>query len=63
MFTLNIVHRGGIPVTVSGENMNSTKEPVMEVTVTDGNKTSVFYQVIKILKLVRNCQCRRNSEP
>ena len=36
---------GGIPITVSGKNVDSVKEPIMVVVVKVGVTVSIYYQV------------------
>ena len=44
-----VIFSGGIPITVTGRNMDSVGEPVMVVTVRTNSGTSVFYQVCPFL--------------
>ena len=45
---------GGILITVTGTNMDSVAEPIMVVTVIEGNRVSVYYQVQRILRQIPN---------
>ena len=40
-----IVSSGGVPITVTGENVDSVAEPIMVVTVITNAELSVYYQV------------------
>ena len=40
-----VVCSGGVPITVTGENMDSVAEPIMVFTVITNNKQFVYYQV------------------
>lgn len=49
MFFLRIYFsfiRGGIVITVTGENLDSVEEPVMVVTVMLDDAVNVYYQVV-----------------
>ena len=41
----SIVCSGGVPITVTGENVDSVVEPIMVVTVITNTEQSVYYQV------------------
>ena len=54
-----IVYSGGVPITVTGENVDSVAEPIMVVTVITNSEQSVYYQVHKFYYLNNSIQKKK----
>ena len=47
-----IVCSGGVPITVTGENVDSVAEPIMVVTVITNTDLSIYYQVAYLIYVI-----------